>query len=141
MTDEKMVKRPTKMLRIFTVFVTMSAWFAISNHCVLGTMATQEKPPDNPCPFHSKQSAPAKQQQSSDSPCCKILRAVAPVIPQSFTAKFFQFDRIDFAAARLVTPPKITIPTSTLDTGPPGANSFAELILQRSILAHAPPLG
>jgi hypothetical protein len=26
-----------------------------------------------------------------------------------------------------------------LDTGPPGARSFAELILQRSILAHAPP--
>jgi hypothetical protein len=27
-----------------------------------------------------------------------------------------------------------------LDTGPPGARSFAELILQRSILAHAPPV-
>ena len=26
-----------------------------------------------------------------------------------------------------------------LDTGPPGAHSFAELILQRSLLAHAPP--
>jgi hypothetical protein len=28
-----------------------------------------------------------------------------------------------------------------LDTGPPGAFSFAELILQRSLLAHAPPFG
>jgi hypothetical protein len=27
-----------------------------------------------------------------------------------------------------------------LDTGPPGACSFAELILQRSLLAHAPPV-
>jgi hypothetical protein len=26
-----------------------------------------------------------------------------------------------------------------LDTGPPGAFSFAELILQSSLLAHAPP--
>jgi hypothetical protein len=26
-----------------------------------------------------------------------------------------------------------------LDTGPPGARSFAELILQRSLFAHAPP--
>jgi hypothetical protein len=26
-----------------------------------------------------------------------------------------------------------------LDTGPPGAFSFAELILQQSLLAHAPP--
>ena len=28
----------------------------------------------------------------------------------------------------------------TLDTGPPESRSFAELILQRSILAHAPPV-
>jgi hypothetical protein len=28
----------------------------------------------------------------------------------------------------------------SLDTGPPGARSFAELILQRSVLAHAPPV-
>jgi hypothetical protein len=27
-----------------------------------------------------------------------------------------------------------------LDTGPPAARSFAELILQRSLLAHAPPV-
>ena len=27
-----------------------------------------------------------------------------------------------------------------LDTGPPGVRSFAELILQRSLLAHAPPV-
>ena len=27
-----------------------------------------------------------------------------------------------------------------LDTGPPGAFSFAELILQQSLLAHAPPV-
>ena len=27
-----------------------------------------------------------------------------------------------------------------LDTGPPRAISFSELVLQRSILAHAPPL-
>jgi hypothetical protein len=26
-----------------------------------------------------------------------------------------------------------------LDTGPPRAHSFAELILQRSLFAHAPP--
>jgi hypothetical protein len=27
----------------------------------------------------------------------------------------------------------------SLDTGPPHAHSFTELILQRSLLAHAPP--
>jgi hypothetical protein len=134
------VKRQGKIVRIFTVFLTISAWLAISNHCALGTMARVEKPPDNQCPFHSKHSTPAKPKRSNDSPCCKILRAVAPIGIQDFAAKMFAVDRIDFAAALIATAPRIVIPTSALDTGPPGANSFAELILQRSILAHAPPV-
>jgi hypothetical protein len=31
------------------------------------------------------------------------------------------------------------VPVLELDTGPPFANTFAESVLQRSILAHAPP--
>jgi hypothetical protein len=34
----------------------------------------------------------------------------------------------------------VSFACATLDTGPPGSISFAELILQRSILAHAPPV-
>jgi hypothetical protein len=30
-------------------------------------------------------------------------------------------------------------PLLCLDTGPPESSSFAELVLQRSLLAHAPP--
>jgi hypothetical protein len=114
------------------------AWFAISNHCLLGAMAREEKPIDQ-CPFHAKQSAPAKPKPSSDSPCCKILRAIAPAINKGVAPKTLTLDRINFVAGVIVTPPKVAIPTSALDTGPPGAYSFAELILQRSILAHAPP--
>jgi hypothetical protein len=49
---------------------------------------------------------------------------------------------IDLALAKLFVfaPPKIPFRGATLDTGPPGATSFAELVLQRSILAHAPPI-
>jgi len=35
--------------------------------------------------------------------------------------------------------PKVTLPSGEFDTGPPFAKTFAESILQRSILAHAPP--
>ena len=38
--------------------------------------------------------------------------------------------------------PEISRPSSlllALDTGPPGALSFSESVLQRSLLAHAPP--
>jgi hypothetical protein len=35
---------------------------------------------------------------------------------------------------------RIALAPRSLDTGPPDAHSFAELISQRSLLAHAPPL-
>jgi hypothetical protein len=133
------VRRGSKISSVFTAMLTICAWFAISNHCLLGSMAREEKPPADQCPFHSKQSAPAKQKESSDSPCCKILRALVPAITKGFAPKTIALDRINFGAAVIATPPKIAIPASAFDTGPPGAVSFAELILQRSILAHAPP--
>jgi hypothetical protein len=39
----------------------------------------------------------------------------------------------------LANEPKVTLRGGELDTGPPFAKTFAELTLQRSILAHAPP--
>jgi hypothetical protein len=133
------VGRRSQISSVFTALLTICAWFAISNHCLLATIAREKKPPADQCPFHSKQSAPAKQKESSDSPCCKILRAVAPAIAKGFAPKTFALNRINFDAAVIATPPKVAIPASAFDTGPPGADSFAELILQQSILAHAPP--
>ena len=44
-----------------------------------------------------------------------------------------------FSQARLFCIRCRAVAPLLLDTGPPGAFSFAELILQRSLLAHAPP--
>ena len=41
--------------------------------------------------------------------------------------------------AELIFTPETQLRPLELDTGPPGAGSFAETVLQRSILAHAPP--
>src|SRR5437763_2018506 len=73
--------------------------------------------------------------------CCKILRAIAPA-----AAKSWMRDHANFSSANLsLEEPayarysRIALAPRSLDTGPPGAHSFAELILQRSLLAHAPP--
>jgi hypothetical protein len=133
------------------VAIAICSWIAVSNHCAFAAVATSGtgcKPESHHrqdadatrCPFHSK---PAKQkEQSSQVQCCKILRAV--VIAQS---KAWARDDTNFSDAL----PRIensadrgfsfrTLAPLSLDTGPPGTRSFAELILQRSLLAHAPPV-
>jgi hypothetical protein len=46
---------------------------------------------------------------------------------------------IPFAKLVVFARSKISFSSAALDTGPPGAFSFAELILQQSLRAHAPP--
>jgi hypothetical protein len=121
------------------VAITICSWLAISNHCAFAAVATKTDSVRTECPFHSK---PAKQkQQSSQVQCCKILRAIVPAIAKSWArndAKFFDVDlRVEeFVLVEFLPNARAS---SSLDTGPPGARSFAELILQRSLLAHAPP--
>jgi hypothetical protein len=126
--------------RCLIIAVAICSWFAISNHCAFAALAAKTDSVQAGCPFHSK---PAKQEkQSAGAQCCKILRAVASVATKSWTrddAKFSEADRY-YDERRLITEhSQTTLVPLFLDTGPPGADSFAELILQRSLLAHAPP--
>jgi len=123
------------------IVVAICSWFAISNHCAFAALATKTHPVQAGCPFHSK---PAKQEQpSTGAQCCKILRAVAPVATKSWTrddAKFSEADHYYDERALITAYSQTTLAPLFLDTGPPDAHSFAELILQRSLLAHAPPV-
>ena len=126
-------------MRCVGVAIAICSWIAISNHCAFAAVATEIDKGQTECPFHSK---PAKQkEQSSQVQCCKILRAVVFAKTKDWArndAKFsnanfpFQVDVLVVHSSRVFAP-------LLLDTGPPGAFSFAELILQSSLLAHAPP--
>jgi len=126
--------------RAAVVAVAICSWIAISNHCAFAAVATKTSA-QNECPFHSK---PAKQkEQPSHVQCCKILRAVAPVITKSWArddAKFSNADLYRGEGALFIACSQTTLAPLFLDTGPPRSYSFAELILQRSLLTHAPPL-
>ena len=86
--------------------------------------------------------APAKHDQKSGVECCKVLRATLLVPSSSLVAA----DTLSFAPYIYVLSFIPTVDQSRLsrfcgwDTGPPGEASFAESVLQRSILAHAPPV-
>ena len=127
-------------LRGAIVVVAICSWFAISNHCVFAALATNDTA-SRQCPFHSK---PAKQEKpSTGAQCCKILRAVSSVPAKGWTrddTNFSDSDGYGGERALAIAYSQAPLVPRSLDTGPPGARSFAELILQRSLLAHAPPV-
>jgi len=122
-------------LALFALF----AWFSVSNHCALGAvaLAVVETKSQAACPFHSK----APEKKSKDVTCCKVLRATLVTMAKTFTDHDAStFSLKPYFVARIFFTERF--PAHILfefDTGPPLARSFAELVLQRSILAHAPP--
>jgi hypothetical protein len=120
-----------------TMLLTITAWLLLSNHCALGLSGTLAD--SGGCPMHS---VPSKEKPAANLPCCKDLRAVVTHAVKGVTAVATQLvGTQNYVAAVFLTPPHVTVQVLALDTGPPHCLSFAESILQRSILAHAPPAG
>ena len=138
-----MKRRVGKLSRFVVVLLILSAWFSISNHCALGALEHPTKAGMTACHEPCADSTPAKDKKpSGEAVCCKLLRATlaktnnsagydasAFILQQYFLASLFLGDDVQPASS-----------PEELDTGPPFAASFAESVLQRSILAHAPPI-
>lgn len=126
-------------MRCVGVAIAICSWIAVSNHCTFAAVATEIDTAQTDCPFHSK---PAKQkEQSSQVQCCKVLRALVFAKTKDWTRNDAKFCDANFPAQAgvfVVCSSRVVAPL-LLDTGPPGAFSFAELVLQQSLLAHAPP--
>jgi hypothetical protein len=119
--------------------LTLAAWLSISNHCVLGSLiALEAKTSVVPMHCHGDRPAPAKS-GDEQTPCCKVLKAVTVAKgeigtnPVDLALKEYSTGELAFEIWQEHTH------TLGLDTGPPKALSFSESVLQRSILAHAPP--
>jgi hypothetical protein len=126
-------------IRCMGVALAICSWIAISNHCAFAAIAEKTDSTQSACPFHSK--PPNQKQQSSQTQCCKILRAVVLAQSKSWARQDADFSDVDLYAEEraLVVCSLRTLAPLLLDTGPPDAQSFAELILQQSLFAHAPP--
>ena len=133
--------RARKVGRFAVVLLTLGAWFSISNHCALGALeGRQDAAVHASC--HESVPAPAKVPAKGEStPCCKTLRATLLALEKdtpaydvsAFVVQPYVVDLVLFTDQFQAAHP------IELDTGPPSSRSFAESVLQRSILAHAPP--
>jgi len=122
-----------------TVLVTIGAWLVLSNHCALGLGESAKADSESGgCPMHS---APAKGNPAKNIPCCKDLRAVPSHAAKNLAAVASQLVGVQDHVAAVLRSLRVAAQLLALNTGPPRSLSFAESILQRSILAHAPPAG
>jgi hypothetical protein len=128
--------------RWLTTLLLLVAWFGASNHCALGALqgAGAVHQHAGCCCHHSRipdapRNAPVKE-------CCAALHSTLPTTEKS-PAPPVTLDgdsqSVDLQPAGLSIRPE-TSKIEPIETGPPRAHSFAELVLQRSLRSHAPPL-
>lgn len=131
-------------IRMSVVLMTIVGWFSISNHCAVGEMfAAKTQPQMAQMHCHGTQPLPSKKSGDEEMPCCKVLRATLASqgkILQVASKDFLQIQNWIVAEIIFADEPQLHRATQELDTGPPFAGTFAESVLQRSILVHAPPL-
>lgn len=121
--------------RTAVILVMMLGWFLASNHCVLAAITSgQATPWHSHC--HGSQ-APARSEQMV---CCKVLPAMLAESNDAVAENGLGL-ALQPGLSVLAILPGRSDRTQSTDTRsvPRFSASFAELILQRSILAHAPP--
>ncbi len=130
-----------RLLRLPVVLIGILAWLAISNHCALAALPGTAKAPMASCHSSPLNHSPARPDRERGMECCKVLRATL----LKFSDKSVAFDALAFLSHNYVVGILPVTDEAHLtriiewDTGPPGLGSFVESVLQRSILAHAPP--
>ena len=140
--SKDVVKRIRTAFRVCISLLAFSAYASAANHCVLAPAADKaaKTPSHEGCPGHD---APGEDGNSGKMQCCKEFPPVnlgASKNPIAFDSFSFT-THLYFATAVLAAEQsRAELHPLELDTGPPFAASFAESVLQRSILAHAPPL-
>jgi hypothetical protein len=134
-----------RFLNVTVAAVAVLAWFAGTNHCLLGLI----KQPQNPvvstadCPDHAKKSGGADNGPSGMLACCQGLQS--PNFEVGKTNVAFRPVLLAtqlFTICHLVLPQaaKSILPKTEYDTGPPAVSSFVGTVLRRSLRENAPPL-
>lgn len=141
-----MKQRPlTRVLGTTVALVTAAAWVLAANHCAVACLLPQSAAASAE---HEHCGAASDAPADNDQPvgcdtrsCCKSLSA-----PATFAKKIVGYDKAfytlkDYVVSEFIFPSEQhDALISELDTGPPRAHGFAESVLQRSLLAHAPPV-
>jgi hypothetical protein len=120
--------------------IAIVPWLSLSNHCALGSTLLAAEPTesiDGGCPMHQ---SPAKKKPTANLPCCKDVRAILAKTVAAAMPGLRLIDARTYGTESFPPARRLAFAIENLDTGPPGCFSFAESVLQESMLSHAPPL-
>ena len=128
------------LLRVAVVALLMVSWVLFTNHCALGMMEPTAQAAKNSELCCGGKTGPKHGSPDSLRTCCNIKVTTAPAKAE------VTIDTLKFAVQVFVVVPFLTAQEQELrcagrffDHGPPRCLSFAESVLQRSLLSHAPP--
>ena len=123
--------------------VAVLAWFAATNHCLLGLMHQPKGKTVSTCtcPNHSEKSDGAARDSSTMLGCCKGLQspkidlAKAKIEPVLVSLHLLPTAHFTFPEA-----PRNIAQNTEYDTGPPSTGFFVETVLQHCLRENAPPI-
>jgi hypothetical protein len=125
----------SQWISTFLVAVIALAWLAASNHCALAALVDLRKASHACC----HETDPGGQPPQSTMQCCNTFHVTVPA-PAALPAVQLHALRPAWLEASSI-PVIVSMPACAefCATGPPRALGFAETILNRSLLSHAPP--
>ncbi len=136
-----------KLLPLLCAIAACASWLYCTGPCAFGWVSEQGNAAVAECDAGGCSSCgvdPQPAGQDGDSPGCLATcgQLRIAIVPEA--AKIPLWDGVAIgwlasASPALHAPLPVIIHWSALDTGPPFAWSFAELVLQKSLLSHAPP--
>ena len=133
----------TRTARALCALLAIFAWLHAANHCAVAGMlsaAAAASAEEESCPGHKAPAEDEKRDGCDASSCCKSLAAPVALAKSPTNYDAFAFIANDFPATfAFALGEQHVAAIAEIDTGPPDCVSFAESILQRSLLAHAPP--
>jgi hypothetical protein len=138
-----MNSRRATVSRWFATLLLLAAWFGASNHCALGLMQGAGASRQHAgCCGHQSRMPGAPANHAPVKECCAALRSTLPAPEKALAAPLSLENGLQpvalwsFWHSVLLEMGEI----EPIETGPPrNAQSFAELVLQRSLRSHAPP--
>ena len=125
--------------------VAVLAWFAGTNHCLLGLLDQPLKMahPMSHCPEHSKESSETDRGPSTMLACCQGLQSAnfeAAKTKIAFSSSLVAIGLFALGQLFLAEAPKSILPKTEYDTGPPSVGFFVGIVLRRALRENAPPL-
>jgi hypothetical protein len=133
--------RASLLTRCLVAAVMLFSWMVLTNHCALAAIltSTAAKPMHAHCHaamHHGTKEPPGQGIRE----CCQAVKVSLPskmVLKLASTSFALRSYTILLVLASRPDEPGTEL---LQDHGPPPAASFAEIVLQRSLLSHAPPL-